>query len=88
MRVVLVWPKKTLRLSGGLGPLQGEGVVGTLTWELKPAGTGTEVTQTYIVGGHMRLDGTETPALVGQVIGEQLARMKRLVETGNPALVK
>lgn len=78
MRVVLVWPERTLRLTGGLGPLQSEGVAGTLTWELKPAGPGTEITQTYAVGGSMRFDMAETAPMVGAVLEEQLRRLSGL----------
>ena len=38
MRVVYAAPGQALRLRGALGPLQGEGVDGSLTWSLKPGG--------------------------------------------------
>lgn len=78
MRVVLVMPGEVLRLSGGLGPLQPEGVAGSLTWALKPAPGGTEITQTYVVGGNMRFDVAATAPLVGQVLNEQLTRLAAL----------
>lgn len=55
MRVVYAAPGEMLRMSGGLGPLQGEAINGTLTVELKPVATGTLVNWTYVVGGHSRL---------------------------------
>lgn len=78
MRVVLVMPGNTLRLVGGLGPLQSEGVAATLTWTLKPVPGGTEVTQTYVVGGHMRFDVPKTAPVVEQVLNEQLTRLAAL----------
>jgi uncharacterized protein YndB with AHSA1/START domain len=78
MRVVFAMPGNTLRLVGGLGPLQSEGVAATLTWALKPVPNGTEITQTYVVGGHMRFDVPATAPLVGQVLNEQLTRLAAL----------
>ena len=51
MRVVFVEPGKLLRMSGGLGPLQGMGMSGALDWALVPAGNGTEIILTYRVSG-------------------------------------
>ena len=78
MRVIFAMPGNTLRLVGGLGPLQSEGVAATLTWALKPVPNGTEITQTYVVGGHMRFDVPATAPLVGQVLNEQLTRLAAL----------
>ncbi|MFD0849516.1 ATPase [Sphingosinicella xenopeptidilytica] len=78
MRVVFAMPGSTLRLVGGLGPLQSEGVAATLTWALKATPGGTEITQTYVVGGHMRFDVPATAPLVGQVLNEQLTRLAAL----------
>jgi uncharacterized protein YndB with AHSA1/START domain len=78
MRVVFAKPGSALRLVGGLGPLQSEGVAATLTWALKPVPTGTEITQTYVVGGHMRFDVPATAPIVGQVLNEQLTRLAAL----------
>src|SRR5690242_9471802 len=39
MRVVYLAPNATLRLNGGLGPLQSEAVTGVLTMALEPSGT-------------------------------------------------
>jgi uncharacterized protein YndB with AHSA1/START domain len=78
MRVVMVMPETQLRLVGGLGPLQSEGLAGVLTWTLKPVDGGTEITQTYVVGGYMRQDRAQMAPLVGQVLGEQLTRLAAL----------
>lgn len=77
MRVVLAWPGKMLRLQGGLGPLQGEGAVGSLTWALKAVPGGTEITQAYVVGGYVRGGADKMAPLVDQVLTEQLQRLAR-----------
>src|SRR5271169_5896959 len=44
LQVVYAAPGQGLRLRGALGPLQTEGVEGTLGWTLKPGEGGTNVT--------------------------------------------
>lgn len=84
LRVVHVAPDHMLRLSGGLGPLQAFGVAGSLTWKLEEADGATSVEVTYVVGGFMEGGLGRIGGPVGAVIGEQLGRMKRFVETGEP----
>jgi hypothetical protein len=76
MRVVYAAPASALRLVGGLGPLQGEGVSGVLTFSLKPATGGTEVRLDYIVGGYLRGGGETMAPAVDQVLGAQLERLR------------
>ena len=71
-RVVFAQPGQTLRLSAALGPLQQEAVSGTLTWSLKPVAGGTEVTQTYVVGGYVRGGAAKLAPIVDRVMSEQL----------------
>jgi hypothetical protein len=54
LQVVYAAPGEGLRLRGALGPLQTEGVDGTLSWSLKPVEGGIGVTQSYVVGGYIR----------------------------------
>lgn len=75
MRVVYADRGKMLRLQGGLGPLQGEGAAGSLTWTLKAVPAGTEITQTYVVGGYIRMGAEKLAPLVDGVITEQLGRL-------------
>ncbi len=78
-------PGKVLILRGALGPLQGLGVEGAMTITLKPAGGGTDLTLVYNVGGYLK-DGLASWApAVDAVLGEQVARLKALIETGSPA---
>lgn len=81
--VVLAWPGQVLRIHGAFGPLQDEGVTGALTFTLKAVEGGTEVTQSYNAGG-LRPEMVANAPLFDQVIGGQLTRFKRYVETGKP----
>lgn len=81
--VILAWPGTTLRIRGGFGPLQDEGASGALTFNLKKVEGGTEVTQTYAIGG-LRPDMVKAAPLFDGVISEQLFRFKSYVETGKP----
>ncbi len=74
-----------LRLSGALGPLQGEALSGTLTIKIVPGKDGTSaVTFEYVVGGYSRMALTELAPAVDGVIAEQHRRLLKLVETGRP----
>ena len=77
MRVVYARPPALLRLQGGLGPLQAEGVAGTLTWTLKAVPGGTEIVQTYVVGGYVRGGADKLAPIVDKVMAEQLAGLQR-----------
>jgi len=77
MRVVQARPGSLLRLQGGLGPLQGEAVAGTLTWSLKPVAGGTQITQSYVVGGYVRGGAEKWAAPVDQVLSGQLQRLAK-----------
>ena len=74
-----------LRLFGALGPPQFTGASGHLGVTLKPADAGTEVVLTYDVGGYAKGGLAETfAAAVDGMLGEQLGRLKKAVETGKP----
>ena len=83
LQVVYAAPGQGLRLRGALGPLQIEGVDGTLAWTLKPAEGGTSVTQSYVVGGYIRSGMEQWAPRVDRVLDEQLQRLKNFVE-GKP----
>jgi uncharacterized protein YndB with AHSA1/START domain len=78
--VVYAAPGEGLRLRGALGPLQMEGVDGTLAWALKPSEGGTNVTQSYVVGGYIRSGMENWAPKVDGVLHEQLDRLRRFVE--------
>jgi uncharacterized protein YndB with AHSA1/START domain len=84
MDVVDIAPDQQVRLRGALGPLQGAGVDGALTWTIKPAEGGVTFTQTYNVGGYFPGGLDMIAPHVEQVLHEQLMRFKSFVETGSP----
>jgi uncharacterized protein YndB with AHSA1/START domain len=84
MRVVYVALGKTLRLQGALGPLQPMGLDGSMTFSVASAssGAGADLTVTYAVGGYSK-DGFEALSkAVDAVIGEQVARLQKFIESG------
>jgi hypothetical protein len=82
LRVVYAQPGTMLRLQGGLGPLQAEGVAGALTWTLKPVAGGTEIVQSYVVGGYVRGGAEKLASPVDQVMREQLERYRSRLAGG------
>jgi len=85
MTIVYAESGALLRLSGALGPLQTTGASGHLGVSLKPVGAGTDVVLTYDAGGYAKGGLAEVYAApVDRVLGEQLARLKKAVETGRP----
>ena len=85
MTVVFADGATTLRLFGGLGPMQFTGASGHLAFVLKPAGDKTELTLTYDVGGYAKGGLAEKwAAPVDGVLGEAVGRLKSYVETGKP----
>jgi hypothetical protein len=85
MMIVYSDGKTTLRLFGGIGPLQFTGASGHLGVTLKEAAGATDVVMTYDVGGYAKGGlADEFAAPVDRVLGEQLSRLKKAVETGKP----
>jgi hypothetical protein len=79
MSVIYADPGKLLRLSGALGPMQESGVAGTLTFEMKPSGEGTQITLSYSAGGYFQGGMQALAAPVDQVIAAQLAGLVKLL---------
>jgi uncharacterized protein YndB with AHSA1/START domain len=84
LQVVYAAPGQGLRLRGALGPLQTEGVDGTLSWTLKPREGGTSVVLSYVVGGYIRSGTEQWAPRVDRVLDEQLQRLKSFVEGKSP----
>jgi uncharacterized protein YndB with AHSA1/START domain len=73
MLVTFVDPGKLLRLTGGLGPLQGMGLNGVLEFRLAPASRGgTTVTMFYRAGGYTPDDLSKLAPVVDRVQALQL----------------
>lgn len=87
--VLQAFPMKVLRMSGGLGPLQGEPVNGIFTITLREVPGGTRVMFEYNVGGPMRYKIAEIAPAVDKVMSEQLKRLQShlggLAEAAEPA---
>jgi hypothetical protein len=80
LEVVFAEPGKTLRMIGGLGPLQSMAVTGSMTWSLSKTDIGTNVKVIYSIGGY-RPGGLQKMApLVDKVMAEQLKRLKNYIE--------
>lgn len=78
MRVVFAQPGRLLRMQGGLGPLQGMGVAGSMSFELSPDDAGRTVLRyRYAVSGSS-VSGLE--ALAEPVDRVQLGQLTRLAE--------
>ena len=80
METALVEPGSKLVLRGGLGPLQGQGATGGLTFEIKADGEGSLLTWAYIVGGYTPGGLEAWAAPVDGVLSAQLANLKARAE--------
>lgn len=72
MTVSFVDPGRLLRMTGGLGPLQGMGLTGTLDWTFAKVDEGTRITLRYRAGGYATEDLPKFAAIVDQVMALQL----------------
>jgi uncharacterized protein YndB with AHSA1/START domain len=81
-RVVQVMRDKLVRLQATLGPLMPMGVSGTLSFALKPQGSGTALEVAYRVSGDPSHNLRALGAAVDKVLGEQAQRLVRFAETG------
>jgi uncharacterized protein YndB with AHSA1/START domain len=84
MQVIYAAPGSELRLSGALGPLQTEAAQGILSITLTARDEGTELTETYTVGGYTKGGWVAWAPDVDAVVTEQLNRLKTYVESGKP----
>lgn len=75
MRVVYVEPGRALRLTGALGPLQSEALLGTLTVTLKASDRGTRILFEYVVGGYMRYRTEQIAPAVDRMFAQQATRL-------------
>lgn len=76
--VTFVDPGRTLRLTGGLGPLQGMALDGALEFRLAPSDAGgTRITLWYRVGGYTPDDLSKFAPVVDRVQALQLGGLAR-----------
>lgn len=83
MTVSFVDPGKTLRLLGGLGPLQGMGLQGTMEFQLEPASddAGTVIVLRYRVGGYGPEDLRTLAPVVDRVQAAQLGGLAEFLRS-------
>ncbi|WP_156841587.1 SRPBCC family protein [Novosphingobium aquimarinum] len=75
LRVIYIERARALRLSGALGPLQSDAVVGTLTFQLKSEDGATRILMEYVVAGYMRTPMARMAPAVDGVLADQLSRL-------------
>jgi uncharacterized protein YndB with AHSA1/START domain len=85
LRVIYVDPGKKVIFDGTLGPMIYSGASGHLVWVLTEKDGHTTFVQTYYVGGYCPGGLDKLAPAVDGVLGEQLGRLKRYVETGKPS---
>jgi hypothetical protein len=83
MEVVYLAHGKTLRLEGGLGPLQAIGANGTMSFGLSPSSDGTKLNVTYVVSGYFPEGMNTLASPVDGVLTQQINRLKNYVESGS-----
>jgi hypothetical protein len=84
-RVIMLMRDQVVRLEAPLGPLQNLAVSAVLTFLLKEENGATTLTVGYRVNGASASGLDKLAAPVDGVIGENVQRLKRYVETGKPA---
>jgi hypothetical protein len=84
MTVLYVDPGKTIRMSGGLGPLQEMAVSGILTLAFTETGNRTKIQFKYVVSGRAALGLDKIAPVVDQVLVGQMNRFERFIGTGQP----
>jgi hypothetical protein len=84
MQVAFVEPGKTVILRGTLGPLIDQGLSGAMTFTFAPEDKGTKITVEYAVGGYFSDTKVNWAAAVDGVLGAQVQRMARYIDTGRP----
>lgn len=85
MRVALVNPGKLLRMTGGLGPLQGMGLHGAMEWRFEPVDDGTRITLWYRAGGYTPDDLSGFAPVVDRVQALQLGGLADFLEARRPS---
>ena len=87
MTVTFANPGVLLRLTGGLGPLGLMGTAGNMTFDIDESDGITSVVLQYTVGGYYA-DGLDSLApAVDRVLVEQLDRLARYIDSGDPAAI-
>lgn len=81
LHIAFVDPQKNIRMTGGLGPLQGMGMFGALDFVFQETATGTEVTMTYRVNGINPDCFEQLAPVVDAVQGLQIGGLKSFLDS-------
>jgi hypothetical protein len=81
MSVSFVEPGKLMRMTGGLGPLQGMGISGALEWRFAAENDGTRITLWYRAGGYTPDDLSKFAPVVDRVQALQLGGLAEYLRT-------
>lgn len=84
MTVSFVEPGKLMRMTGGLGPLQGMGLSGALEWRFIEENGGTRITLWYRAGGYTPDDLRKFAPVVDKVQGLQLGGLAEYLRKQKP----
>ena len=84
MTVTFVDPGKLMRMTGGLGPLQGMGLNGALEWRFVEEKGGTRITLWYRAGGYTPDDLSKFVPVIDQVQGLQLGGLANYLRKQDP----
>jgi uncharacterized protein YndB with AHSA1/START domain len=79
MRTVWAAPGRALRLRGALGPFQGMAVDGVMTFTIKPATGGSDVTLSYAIGGYSPRGFEGLAKVADEVLAAQFASLRVLL---------
>jgi len=82
LTVAAVMPNNTLRLRGAMGPFQGQGVDGALTFMLKASGDGTDLVLENNVGGFVKGGMGKWPEAADGMLTDLVAHLKYYAENG------
>ena len=88
LTVASVMPDKTIRFRGAMGPFQGQGVDGALTFTLKASGDGTDLVLDNNVGGFVKGGMGKWPQAADGMLTDLVAHLKYYAENGKTAPVK
>lgn len=83
MTVTFTDPGRLMRMTGGLGPLQGMGLQGALEWRFAEENGGTRITLWYRAGGYTPDDLGKFAPVVDKVQGLQLGGLAAFLRKGH-----
>ncbi len=81
MRISFVDPGKLLRMTGGLGPLQGMGLYGALDWSISEEEGSTTISLRYSVSGFAPGGYEKLAPIVDRVQSQQLGGLAEFVRS-------